>query len=260
MFNVQSTNDFELVFVQMMDERRKTGQKKKDVVDYCIEWIDRLNTPENKTLGISEQTVFVHALMFFLAGLDQISTASATMIYHLLQNADVERRVYEEVDSFYEKYKGKVEHENLSELQYLTGCINEALRLVPFFPRVERVCTKDWKNEEFNLEIKKGTTIIIPLWALHRNPKFFSDPEKFDPERFLPENKSKLHPYAFTTFGHGPRNCIGVKLSYEIMLIFNLMLLRTFKFHMREDSAPIYVPAGNFLAAHEPFFFDVSIR
>jgi cytochrome P450 len=260
MFNRTATKNFENVFVKMMDERRKSGQKQKDVVDLCIEWIDRLGSPENRSLGISEQTVICHAFIFFFAGQDQISTVSATMIYHLLQNPDIERRVYEEVDLFYEKYKGQVEHENLSELQYLAGCINEALRLVPFFPRVERVCTKDWKSEEFNLEIKKGMTTMIPLWAVHRNPKYFPDPEQFNPERFLPENKSKLHPYAFSAFGHGPRNCIGSKFSYEVLQMFNLMLLKTFKFHLRADSKPIYVPAGNLVAAHAPFYFDVSLR
>lgn len=49
----------------------------------------------------------------------------------------------------------------------------------------------------------------IPIWSLHRDPKYYDDPEKFDPERFYDENKHKIKPYTYLPFGIGPRNCIG---------------------------------------------------
>lgn len=57
--------------------------------------------------------------------------------------------------------------------------------------------------------VPKGTTVAFMPYALHRNPVVFPDPEKFDPDRFLPENKANIGPYAYIPFSVGYRNCIG---------------------------------------------------
>ena len=52
-------------------------------------------------------------------------------------------------------------------------------------------------------------SIPIPVWSIHHDSKYWEEPYEFRPERFLPENKHKIHQYAYLPFGHGPRNCIG---------------------------------------------------
>ncbi|OXA51515.1 cytochrome P450 3A56 [Folsomia candida] len=260
MMNAKLSNDFGEIFSEMMAARKKSGENKRDIIDLCLEQMDKLDTPEYKRLNITKRTIICQALVFFFAGQDQMSSIASCMINNMLKNPEVEKKVYQELDQFLKKHNGKIDYENISELQYLFACITETVRLVPFFSRTERVCTKDWENKEFDLKIKEGMTMIIPIWAANRNPKYFPNPEKFDPERFMPKNKDKLHPYALTSFGHGPRNCIGQRFSNETMVLLSAFVLKQFKFHLRSDSEPAYVPAGPFFSPHTPFYFDVTLR
>ena len=87
--------------------------------------------------------------------------------------------------------------------------VSETLRMYPILPIIDRVAMTNYKIPETNLIIEKGTPIFIPLLGLHYDPKYFSNPESFDPEHFSTENKSLRHSFVHLPFSEGPRNCIG---------------------------------------------------
>lgn len=76
-------------------------------------------------------------------------------------------------------------------------------------PVIPRICVEDYKIPGTNSMINKGIKAFIPVFALHRDPEFFPDPEKFDPERFNEDNKQNIPAFSYIPFGEGPRNCIG---------------------------------------------------
>jgi cytochrome P450 len=85
----------------------------------------------------------------------------------------------------------------------------ETLRKYPPLPVLNRECTKTYKIPDTDIVLEKGTLTAIPVLALHHDPKYYPDPQKFDPERFSEEEKAKRHHYVYLPFGEGPRICIG---------------------------------------------------
>jgi len=85
---------------------------------------------------------------------------------------------------------------------------------------------------------------MIPSWAARRNPNIYERPDEFISERFLPDenNKVKLNPFAFTSFGFGHRSCIGVRHLYECMRMGISHLVKSFRFELREDTKVNFKP------------------
>ena len=87
--------------------------------------------------------------------------------------------------------------------------ISEALRKHPPAPATGRVVTKPYVIPGTSVHLDVGTRIFIPIYGLHHDPKYFPDPEVFNPENFNEEIKAKRPNNSYLPFGDGPRSCIG---------------------------------------------------
>lgn len=95
--------------------------------------------------------------------------------------------------------------------------------MYPPLATLNRRCSKNYTLRDTDIEIVKGTRVLISTLGLHMDPDYFPDPEKFDPERFNDENKKSRHQFVYLPFGDGPRNCIGkFRLFFyiEILIFF----------------------------------------
>lgn len=260
-FDNGPTNLIEKTFRHILQTRRSNGEKRNsDLVDILNELIDRTSTIEYKELKINEDTIISQAVNIFLGGYETSGTTSTVLLYYLATNQKVQKTLQIEIDRIFEKSNGKITHDSIrdDETPYLTACINEALRLGPPLYRPERICTKDWSYE--NIYIKRKTTVFLCNWAMHRDPTYFTDPDEFRPQRFLPENKNNINQYAFVPFGLGPRGCIGIRFAYESLKLLFIYLIRNFNVESRNDTKLQYKPGQQIVVAFQPLYLDLVNR
>jgi cytochrome P450 len=114
-------------------------------------------------------------------------------------------------------------------LEYLDAVISETLRIFPPATALERSASEDIVLGSEQIKVNKGDIIHVPVYALHRDPENFPEPESFKPERFLAENRSH-HPYSYLPFGAGPRNCVARRLALMEAKLALLYSVYNFKF------------------------------
>jgi cytochrome P450 len=235
--------------------------KLDDYADIMKDLIAKTSTPEYKKLGITETTIMGQGVNLVLAGFDGISTIMTCLVYHLAKNEAAQERLYEEITSVIDgKYDGLIDYQTLSEMTYLTACISETARLYPIFIRPERVCNKDWECSARGIKIPKGVIVMIASYAANRNPELYDSPDEFIPERFMPQNKVNLNPYAFATFGFGHRSCMGMRFAYEAMRVAISHMLRKYRFVLRDDSRIKFKPGVLLIVQFDPVYLDVVER
>ncbi|GAB0090421.1 Cytochrome P450 [Sergentomyia squamirostris] len=163
---------------------------------------------------------------FTFEGHDTTSSALTFIFLLLAHHQDAQERVYQEIKTALEDNDNQdLATNELNELEYTSRVIKECLRLYPPVPFITRSVTEDMKIE--NEIIPEGSIVHIHIFDLHRDPEQFPDPERFDPDRFLPENVEKRHPYAYVPFSAGPRNCIGQKFALlEIKALLQHVLMQ----------------------------------
>ncbi|XP_025263913.1 cytochrome P450 9e2-like [Camponotus floridanus] len=181
---------------------------------------------ERKELDIDDMAA--QAFIFSFASLETTSTTISFVAHEIATNPDVQVKLRQEIDQILEESNGQVTFEIINQFQYLDAIIKETLRLYPAII-LERVCDETYELPpalpgEKPFIMKKGMTVWIPAYAIHHDAKYYDDPEKFRPERFL-DNKMYHNSPCYIPFGLGPRMCIANRFAMlEVkVLLFHLL-------------------------------------
>ncbi|XP_026324881.1 probable cytochrome P450 9f2 [Hyposmocoma kahamanoa] len=206
----------------------------------------------------SDDDLIAQAILFFVAGFETVSSAMSFLLYELAINPDMQEKLYQEIRKNDAQNKGKFDYNSVQNMVYMDMVVSETLRLWPPSFALDRYCTKDYNmgkpNDEATDEyiIRKGDGLQIPVFAIHRDPKYFQNPDKFDPERFSEENKHKIQPFTYMPFGLGPRNCIGSRFALCELKVMTYLLLNSFEV---SPSKKTPIPAKM-----EPSSFNICIK
>lgn len=237
-------------------ESMKTGKKRLAFLDLLLH--EHL---VNQTLDDEDMREEVETFMF--AGHDTTAMAISWTLYMLGLHPEIQDRVRAEVDAIFDEEEANLQNlsesnnndndencnqvdnnvevesaysqtnkethvteEMMKKMKYLDCVMKEVQRVYPTAPFIGREVTED--TDICGYTVPKGTGAGVLTFLLHRNPKVFPNPEKFDPDRFLPENTIGRHPYAYVPFSAGPRNCIGQKFALSEQKVVVSSLIRKF--------------------------------
>lgn len=162
--------------------------------------------------AFTNDDIVAQCVVFFLAGFDTISNTVSFMFHELAVNPDIQMQLYSEIEAVKKELNGQqLNYETLQKFKYLDMVLSESMRRWSTVPVSDRICTKAYvleNNDGTKVQVKPGDSIIIPVYALQMDEKYFKNAEKFDPERFSDANKTSVHPGTYMPFGLGPRKYI----------------------------------------------------
>ncbi|KAL3273885.1 hypothetical protein HHI36_015310 [Cryptolaemus montrouzieri] len=205
--------------------------------DTLAEETDQTHAVENRVKGkdihqyLTDIDIASQAFVYFNASYETISSTLSFMSYELAVNPEIQNKLIQEIDNNKDLTQN---FDAVMEMPYLDMVISETLRKWPNTPATDRFVTKPYTiqptlpgEEPVHLEI--GDNILVPIFALHRDPKYYADPERFDPERFSPENRKNINPFAYLPFGVGPRRCLGMRFALLQIKVAFIHILSKFE-------------------------------
>ncbi|HEV2388268.1 MAG TPA: cytochrome P450 [Candidatus Acidoferrales bacterium] len=184
---------------RLIDEKRRNGSglPGDDLLSRLMEAADEDGT------RMSARQLRDETMTLLLAGHETTALTLAWTWYLLAQNPAAEARLHAEIDAVLRRRPPTAD--DLDRLPYLQAVVNESLRLYPPAYTIGRTSSEPIDLNGYHFP--RDTTFLMSAWVAHRDPRHFSDPLAFRPERWL--EAPAPHPFAYFPFGGGPRRCIG---------------------------------------------------
>ncbi|XP_076760043.1 cytochrome P450 6a2-like [Xylocopa sonorina] len=219
---------FRKIVTENLEIRRKETTPRNDFLQLMLDL-----EKSGEALDIEATAAYVFS--FFMDGYET-SSATLNLTGHLLAaNPAVQEKLRNEVKSTIEKHGGELTYEALKEMTYMDQVLKESQRYYSVVGFLSKVCTEEFElqgSDGLSYRAKPGSEIYIPVYALHRDPKYWSNADVFDPERFSDERKQTIEKMAFIPFGEGPRMCVGMRMAWVQMKACLAGLLRSYKLEL----------------------------
>lgn len=206
---------------KIINERRGNHQGYNDLLSMLME-VEDADTAERMT----DQQLRDEVITIFLAGHETTANALSFALYLLAQHPEVKQKIADEVKQVIGN--GPMTYENVMKLEYTTMVIKEAMRMYPPVWGITRDAAQE--DTQGGYRIKKGDSVVVSPYAVHRHEKYWPEPLAFKPERFAPENLKNIHRYAWFPFGGGQRFCIGNNFAMMEMQIILAKLCTGYNF------------------------------
>ncbi|XP_058796126.1 uncharacterized protein LOC131666993 [Phymastichus coffea] len=258
LFNTEVYDFFKDIVEKTMRMREETGIRRADLIQLMMK-----TQESGMKMDIFDMTA--QAFTFFFAGFETTSTLMSALAYELALNPDIQKKLQLEIDQVMRRSNGNLTYEDINDMPYFDSVIAEALRAHPPLIVIDRICDKDYQlppavpgGKPFT--VKSGMGVIFPAAAIQRDPKYFDDPDKFDPERYAGK-KFTFNDVTNLGFGIGPRNCLGYRFANMTVKVLFSYILTDFNLIPNSKTRSPYTyswfsytvrPPGGYCLAIEP--------
>ncbi|XP_071785157.1 cytochrome P450 3A24-like [Asterias amurensis] len=216
---------------------RRADPNRKEYVDFLQLMMKAHNfqdedTPEEEKVVVdmkrelTDDEVVAMSIVFFLGNYETTTTTLCFTAYLLATNPEVQERLIAEIDDVIGD-RTKLTYQDVSDLTYLDMVLHESMRVYPPAIEFDRICQSDCVVK--GVQIPKGVMVEVPVWVVHHDPETWPEPYKFDPDRWVPEKRGKMHPMSWIPFGAGPRKCIGYRFATLEITLVMIRILQKFR-------------------------------
>ncbi|KAI4477381.1 hypothetical protein M0804_012767 [Polistes exclamans] len=233
------------------DASNKDPEKDDEYIPYkkILSLLDLLIAASWNDNQIDEEGIREEVDTFMFGGHDTTASALTFALSLFAKHKDVQENIRDEIKSIMSD-DNNLTTSSFQKLSYLERCLKESLRLYPSAHIISRQISHDFQLKHYL--IPSGTMLAVNIYSVHRNKKYWPNPNVFDPDRFLPENIKGRHPYVYIPFSAGPRNCIGQKLAMLELKVFLAFILYNFELEPVDELDDVTFSADIILTSSKP--------
>jgi len=225
----------------MIADRRASGRDHGDLLSMLLTAQD-----EDEGGGMTDQQVRDEAMTIFLAGHETTANALMWMWYLLSSAPDVEAKLHAEVDRV---LQGRLPGlGDLASLQYVERVVTEAMRLYPPAWIIGRRAIDDYQLGDYVAPAR--SILVMSPYLMQRDPRFYTDPGRFDPDRWTPEFRAALPKFAYFPFGGGPRQCIGESFAWMELILLTATISQQWRLRLVPGHPVVPQPLITLRAKH----------
>jgi cytochrome P450 len=237
----RAIRQLERILVAIIADRRRSGEDRGDLLSMLLHAQD-----EDSGRRMTDQQLRDEVMTLFMAGHETTANTLAWTWFLLSEHPDAAAKLHAELDSVLGGRPPAVA--DLPRLKYTESVVNETLRVYPTVWVVGRESLDPVELGGYT--IPAGTTVFLPQWVVHRDGRWFDDPEDFRPERWANGLMQRIHRYAYFPFGGGPRICIGNNFALMEAVLILATIAQRYRLRLAADANIVPLPTMTLRPAH----------
>jgi cytochrome P450 len=238
---MRAINRLEQIILAIIAERRKSGEDRGDLLSILLHAQD-----DESGRRMSDQLLRDEVMTLFMAGHETTANTLAWTWLFLARHPEVEARLHAALDGVLGRRPPSVA--DLPQLSYAEQIVTETLRIYPTVWTVGREAIEP--VELGGYRIPAGMTLFMPQWVIHRDPRWYDDPETFRPERWSDGLMQRIPRYAYFPFGGGPRICIGNNFAMMEATLILATIAQRYRMTLASDAQIKPLPSMTLRPAH----------
>ncbi len=222
-------DDLDAILYGLIRERRSSPGDRGDLLSMLIGAVDSEGSGSELERSMSDKQVRDECLTVLLAGHETTANALSFTLWLLAKHPEAQEAGHSEaVEVLGARQPGAADY---TALKYIYGIFAEAMRMMPTVWVLGRSCGPE-PYDFHGYTIEPGATLLAPQVVVHRDPRFWEEPDRFNPSRFTEGEKSSRPKFSYFPFGGGSRQCIGESFAWMEGVLSLATMLRDWRFHL----------------------------